>query len=81
MVMAICNTVVVSSSTHQNRNETEDIPQPQNENEPASGVADLCELKYEAESPDEAALVEVSISTLIFRLELKPFNSVYTGCS
>ena len=55
-VMAICNTVVVSgvgSGTVSEQSGT------QNGNVTGAGVADKPRLKYEAESPDEAALVQV----------------------
>ncbi len=51
-VMAICNTVVISSSSSRDLNLREKKQEKER-------IQELNKLKYEAESPDEAALVEV----------------------
>lgn len=68
-VMAICNTVVVNSrngnwTEHENGNQTAHENRNQTEYETVGySEIQLRELKYEAESPDEAALVQVRAPT------------------
>ena len=63
VVMAICNTVVVSGNGHGRRSEViSDTERWVQRSESHSLVADdPSSIVYEAESPDEAALVEVSL--------------------
>lgn len=58
--MAICNTVIVSSSKKQIGNGT--ITHTELENASPTDESTVMNLKYEAESPDEAALVQVCIA-------------------
>lgn len=60
IVMAICNSVVVSTpASPRNESETSLSVHSSVHNGNVTGIEGADDLKYEAESPDEAALVQV----------------------